>query len=222
MSKTALIIGASGLIGRNLVFELLKNPVYTKVTVLVRRDMVIKHDKFNQIMLDFNHLEDYKASIVADHIFCCMGSTSAKTPDKENYRRIDFDIPLQTAKIAFNNGAERFLLVSSMGASLDSKIFYSRLKAELEHAITKIGFNTTFILRPSLLLGNRLESRPLESISQSLMRVLNPIFIGPLKLYKAIKGEVVAKALMHAALSNKTGNQMLLNNQIFDWAEGAK
>jgi uncharacterized protein YbjT (DUF2867 family) len=222
MGKIALVIGATGLIGRNLVFELLKNPNYTQVIVLVRRDMVIKHEKFTQIMLDFSQLNNYEDKMVAYHVFCCMGSTSAKTPDKENYRRIDFDIPLQIAEITFRNGAQSFLLVSSMGANLQSSIFYSRLKAELEVAIEKIGFKTVFVLRPSLLLGNRLESRPLETITQYLMRVMNPIFIGPLKLYKAIKGETVAKALMHAALSEKIGNNLVLNNEIFELADAAK
>jgi hypothetical protein len=92
----------------------------------------------------------------------------------------------------------------------------------LEVAIEKIGFKTVFVLRPSLLLGNRLESRPLETITQYLMRVMNPIFIGPLKLYKAIKGETVAKALMHAALSEKIGNNLVLNNEIFELADAAK
>ncbi len=222
MQKTALVIGATGLIGRNLVFELLKSPHYSQVTVLVRRDMVIKHEKFKQIMLDFNQLDNFSDQINANHIFCCMGSTSAKTPNQDNYRRIDFEIPLKTAQIAFKNGAESFLLVSSMGASTNSKIFYSRLKGELEYAIQQIGFDNTFILRPSLLLGNRSESRPLETISQYLMRVLNPAFVGPLKLYKAIKGETVAKALINAALSDKKGYHLVLNDQIFDWAIAVK
>jgi uncharacterized protein YbjT (DUF2867 family) len=222
MGKTALVIGATGLIGRNLVFELLKNPTYTQVTVLVRRDMVIKHEKFHQIMLDFNELDAFKDKIVANHVFCCMGSTSAKTPDKENYRRIDFDIPLKTAQIAYGNGVESFLLVSSMGANTQSTIFYSRLKAELEEAVKSIGFKNTIILRPSLLLGNRMESRPLETVSQYLMKALNPLFVGPLKLYKAIKGETVAKALMHVALSEEQGYRLILNPQIFEWAQKTK
>jgi uncharacterized protein YbjT (DUF2867 family) len=222
MGKTALVIGATGLIGRNLVFELLKNSSYTDVKVLVRRDMVIKHDKFKQIMLDFNQLKNYEDEIAADHVFCCMGSTSAKTPDKENYKRIDFDIPLQVAEIAMKNGTHSFLLVSSMGVNLQSSVFYSRLKAELEVAIEKIGFKSTSILRPSLLLGNRTELRPLETISQYLMKVMNPFFLGPLKLYKAIKAETVAKALMNAAMSEKPGFNIVLNNQIFELAKGAK
>jgi len=222
MGKTALVIGATGLIGRNLVFELLKNVSYSKVIVLVRKDMVIKHEKFNQIMVDFNLLENYQDKIVADHVFCCMGSTSSKTPDKENYRRIDYEIPLKVAQIAYKNGAQSYILVSSMGANVHSSIFYSRLKAELEVAIEKVGFNATIVFRPSLLLGNRTELRPLETITQYLMRVLNPLFIGPLKLYKAIKGETVAKALMNAALSDKKGFNLILNNEIFELAESVK
>lgn len=215
MGRTALVIGASGLIGRNLVFELLKNKEYTKVTVLVRRDMVIKHDKLNQIMLDFDQLGNYATDLAVADVFCCMGSTKAKTPDIESYREVDFEIPLRTAKLAKAQGAKRFILISSLGASLDSSIFYSRLKAELEEAIKALNFDHFFVLRPSLLLGSRMESRPLETVSQYLMRVLNPIFIGPLKQYRAIQGTVVAKAMMNAALTLDDTFKILPNEVLF-------
>jgi uncharacterized protein YbjT (DUF2867 family) len=215
MSRTGLVIGASGLIGRNLVFELLKNKEYSKVTVLVRRDMVIKHDKLNQIMLDFDQLENYTSDLAVTDVFCCMGSTKAKTPDIESYREVDFNIPLRTARLAKAQGAKRFILISSLGASLDSSIFYSRLKAELEEAIKAINFEHFLILRPSLLLGSRKESRPLETVSQYLMRVLNPIFIGPLKQYRAIQGIVVAKAMVNAALTLDDTFKILPNEVLF-------
>ena len=215
MGRSALVIGASGLIGRNLVFELLKNKEYTKVTVLVRRDMVIKHDKLNQIMLDFDQLENYAGDLQVADVFCCMGSTKAKTPDIESYREVDFEIPLRAAKLAKAQGAKRFILISSLGASLDSSIFYSRLKAELEEAIKAINFEHFFVLRPSLLLGSRKESRPLETVSQYLMRVLNPIFIGPLKQYRAIQGIVAAKAMVNAALNLDDTFKILPNEVLF-------
>lgn len=215
MSRSALVIGASGLIGRNLVFELLKNNKYAKVTVLVRRDMVIKHEKLNQIMLDFDQLENYANELAVEDVFCCMGSTKAKTPDIESYREVDYEIPLRTAKLAKAQGAKRFILISSLGASLDSSIFYSRLKAELEEAVKTINFKHFFVLRPSLLLGSRMESRPLETVSQYLMRVLNPLFIGPLKKYKAIKGIVVAKAMVNAALTLEDDFKILPNEVLF-------
>jgi uncharacterized protein YbjT (DUF2867 family) len=217
--KTALVIGATGLIGRSLVFELLKSPHFSKVTVLVRRNIEIKHDKLNQILLDFDELDQYKEAIVADTIFCCLGSTKSKTPDPIFYKQIDFDYPLTVAKIAKENGASHYLLVSSLGASVDSSIFYSKLKGEVEAAISEIGFKAFSIFRPSLLLGSRNESRPLETVTQYLMRVLNPLFIGPLKLYKAIKGTEVAKALLKKAIEAKPGTEIILNNTMLDLAK---
>ncbi|OYU96060.1 MAG: oxidoreductase [Bacteroidetes bacterium B1(2017)] len=220
MQRTAIVIGATGLIGRNLVFELLKSEKYTKVTVFARRDLVIKHDKLVQILLDFDHLEDYSNDMYADDVFCCLGSTKAKTPDIITYRKIDFDYPLAVAKLAKQNGADRYFLISSMGANKNSTIFYSKLKGEIEEAIAKIGFTSFHVFRPSLLLGSRAESRPMETISQYLMRVLNPLFIGPLRLYKAVEGVKVAKAMMIVATKNLTGYHLWLNNQILDLVEG--
>jgi len=217
--KTALVIGATGLIGRNLVFELIKSPQFSKVTVLVRRNIEIKHDKLNQILLDFDELDKYKEAIVADTIFCCLGSTKSKTPDPILYKQIDFDYPLTVAKFAKQNGASHYLLVSSIGANVDSSVFYTKLKGEIEAAISEIGYKSFSIFRPSLLLGSRIESRPLETITQFLMRVLNPLFIGPLKLYKAINGTEVAKALLKKAIEAKPGTEIILNNTMLDLAK---
>ena len=216
--KTALVIGATGLIGRNLVFELLKSPHFSKVIVLTRRDIVIKHDKLHQILVDFEELENYQNDMVADVIFCCLGSTKAKTPDPILYTQIDYDYPLTVAKIAKKNGASQYLLVSSLGANTNSSVFYTRLKGEIEVAISTIGFDSYSIFRPSLLLGSRNESRPLETITQYLMRVLNPLFIGPLRLYKAVKGVEVAKAMIKVAIAAKPGKQIILNDSILDLA----
>lgn len=219
MAKKALVIGATGLIGRNLVFELLKSPNYSLVTVLARRDLVIKHDKLNQILLDFDDLDQHGSAMEADDVFCCLGSTKAKTPDLDLYRKIDFEYPLLVARMAKERGATQYLLVSALGADMQSRIFYSRMKAEIEDAIACLNYRGFHVFRPSLLLGARNESRPLETVSQYLMRVLNPLFIGPLTLYKAIKGSVVAKAMIKVAQKEESGHHIYLNNQIFDLAK---
>lgn len=214
--KTALVVGATGLIGRSLVFELLKSPIYSQVIVLARRDMVIKHEKFTQILINFDELESHSAQMKVDDVFCCLGSTKAKTPDPSIYKKIDYEYPLQIAQITKNNGASQFLLISSMGANTDSSIFYSRLKGEVEKAIEKVNFTSYIILRPSLLLGSRNESRPIETISQYIMRMLNPLFVGPLKAYKAVYGLDVAKAMLNLANSGNQGRKLVLNNEILD------
>jgi uncharacterized protein YbjT (DUF2867 family) len=219
MKKTALVIGATGLIGRNLVFDLLKNDNYDSVVVFTRRDLVIKHSKLNQIICDFDNLEKHFTTQIIDDVFCCLGSTKSKTPDQKEYRKIDYDYPLEIGKLALKNGAKNYFLVSSMGANKNSQIFYSKLKGEIELAISELKFEGFKIFRPSLLLGYRTELRPLEMFSQMLMRGLNPLFIGPLKKYKAIQGSVVAKAMNNLANKNRVGNEIISNEMIFDLAE---
>ncbi|MCG9879951.1 MAG: NAD(P)H-binding protein [Bacteroidia bacterium] len=220
LERKALVIGATGLIGRGLVFELLKSESYSEVVVLSRRDLVIKHPKLQQYLIDFENLSDFSDKMNVTDVFCCMGSTQAKTPDENVYRKIDFHYPLQVAKIAKEQGAKQFHLVSSMGADVNSKLFYSRLKGEIEQAISELQYESYYIYRPSLLLGSRNESRPLETISQYLMRVLNYLFIGPLKKYRAIPGTYVSKAMLKKSLLNQEGKFTIDNKMIFELVEG--
>jgi len=200
--KTALVFGATGLVGRCLIFELLKNNNYIKIIVLTRRDLVIKHHKLEQHIIDFNNIEAFANLIIADDIFCCIGTTAAATPDKDNYRKTDLEIPLKIGEIALKNGAKQYLLISAMGANLQSNVFYSRLKAQAEQVISNLAFQALHIIRPSLLLGSRNKLRPGEKIAQLIMRVLNPFMLGPLALYKAISAQTVAKALLNISLED--------------------
>lgn len=216
MLRKALVIGATGLIGRHLVFELLKSSAYEKVVVLVRKDMVIKHVKLEQIIIDFDLLSDAQKYMDVDDVFCCLGSTSAKTPEHADYKKVDYDYPLNTAKLALAKGAKQFLLVSAMGANISSKIFYIRTKGEIEASISDLNYPSFQIFRPAQLLGSRNEYRPLESITQSVFKVINPLFMGPLRAYKAIEGTTVARALVKAATQNNPGKTIWLNPQIMD------
>lgn len=220
MLRKALVIGATGLIGRHLVFELLKSSAYEKVVVLVRKDMVIKHAKLEQIIIDFDLLNDAQKYMDVDDVFCCLGSTNAKTPVNSDYKKVDYDYPLNTAKLALVKGTKQFLLVSAMGADSGSKIFYNRTKGEIEDAISELNYPSFQIFRPALLLGSRNEYRPLESITQSVFKVINPLFLGPLRAYKAIEGTTVARAMVKAAIQNNPGKTIWLNPEIMDM--GAK
>ncbi len=137
MLRKALVVGATGLIGRNLVFELLKSNEYELVVVLTRKDMVIKHPKLEQYLIDFDEMDRYTKYMQVDDVFCCLGSTQAKTPDTTQYRKVDFDFPLQLAKLALKEGARQFLLVSAMGADKGSGLFYIKTKGEIEEAIAR-------------------------------------------------------------------------------------
>jgi uncharacterized protein YbjT (DUF2867 family) len=219
MTKTALVVGASGLVGRALVFELLKSKDYLKVIVLVRTDLVLKHPKLEQHIIDFDNLQNYSNIINADDVFCCLGTTYSQTPDKALYRKIDLVYPLTVAKIALQNQASHFIMVSAMGADKNSKIFYNRLKGEAEEAILQLNYPSISIVRPALLLGSRKKIRPVEQLAQYIFMVINPLMIGPLKMGKAIKAEIVARAMLKLAKQSKKGKQIYMNNELFDLAK---
>jgi uncharacterized protein YbjT (DUF2867 family) len=220
--KTALVIGASGLVGRQLIYQLLSDEVYSKVIALVRKDLVLAHPKLEQMMVDFDKLSAYQDQLKADDVFCCIGTTKAKTPNQAAYTRIDNGIPLEIAAYTKANGAKQFLFVSSMGANEKSMVFYSRLKAQTENDLKAIGFESLQIIRPALLLGARKEFRLFEKIFQYLFKPLNLLMIGPLKAYKGIEAIVVAKAMLNIAKQAPKGFTIWYNNDLFTQASTFK
>ncbi|MFN4082959.1 MAG: NAD-dependent epimerase/dehydratase family protein [Bacteroidia bacterium] len=213
--RTALVIGATGLVGKALVYELLKNNEYLKVIILTRKDLVIKHHKLEQHIVDFDNLDDYKEVIKADDIFCCIGTTSAQTPDKNKYRKIEIDYPKKVAELGLQNHANQLFYISAMGSNINSPIFYSKLKAEAENALSELNFKSIHIIKPALLLGARKQLRVGEKMAQYIFKVINPVFIGPLKQYKAITAETVAKAMIKIALQNLNGKHIWPNDKLF-------
>ena len=214
MSKTALIVGASGLVGSACLDFLLAEPTYREVKVLVRKPIDLKHPKLQQIVINFDRLVDYKDSIVGDEIFCCLGTTIKVAGSKENFYKVDFTYAYETAKIALKNGAKGFYLVSSLGADAKSFIFYSKVKGELESAIKGLSYPVFYIFRPSLLLGDRKEHRAGEKLGISIYNFLKPIFIGPLAQYKGIEASQVAKAMVLKSIQPDNGTHILLSNEI--------
>lgn len=163
------------------------------------------HPKLKQTITDFNNLETINHDINANQIFCCLGSTKSKTPNKNDYRKVDFDIPLYFAKQGVLKGLTKYHLVSSLGANANSNNFYTKLKGEIEDAIKALPIETINIFQPSFLKGNRKENRPLEKLMLPVMRVLDIILIGPLKKYQSIEAEDVAKAMFNESIKNKRG-----------------
>lgn len=201
----AIIAGATGLIGNSLLHQLLDDPGYTKVTVVVRKEIPMQHTKLEQLVVDFDRLDNHEEHIKGDVVFCALGTTKSKTPDQEQYRKIDYQYPLDIAFIAQQNGASQYHLVSALGASEKSSIFYSRLKGEVERDLKSIPFKAIHIYRPSLLDGERREHRSAEGIMIGLMRILNPLLIGALKKYRSIKIEKVASAMLKQSLKPLDG-----------------
>ena len=189
--KTALVVGATGLIGKHLTIKLLTNNFYSKVKVLIRKPLNINHPNLEQIIFDFDSLDSSK--IIADDIFCCLGTTMKQAGSKAAFYKVDFTYPFAIAKAALENGAKQYLIVTAMGADEKSIIYYNRVKGEIEKAISDLHYPTLLIFRPSMLLGEREEPRMGEKNGKILMKAIN--FIIP-KRYKAIESEKVANAML--------------------------
>lgn len=201
--KTALIIGASGLVGKRLVQQLLQDERYEKITALVRTPLEVKHEKLTQTRYDFNWPNADLA--IGDELFCCLGTTIKKAGSQAAFRKVDYDYIVETAKIALANGTKKIAVVSSMGADKDSSIFYNRIKGETEAALQKLSYKACYILRPSLLMGARDELRMGELVGKLFMTAF--AFAVPNK-YKGIEGKQVAKAMIAIMNSNKVGFQI--------------
>ena len=193
--RTALIAGASGLVGGFLLRQLLELPEYDRVISLGRRPLALAHPKLVQVTVDFAALEKTTADLRCDDAFCCLGTTIKQAGSQENFRAVDHAAVLAVAWTARRNGAQRFFLVSSLGASARSRIFYNRVKGETEEALEVLDFGTLGLFRPSLLLGPRVEKRPAERLIAAVMWIAEPLLIGPLRQYRAIQAEVVARAM---------------------------
>lgn len=201
--KTALVVGATGLIGSQLVELLLSSSRYREVRVLVRKSLNNPHPKLVEVLYNFSQPD--ATQVVGDDVFCCLGTTIKQAGSKEAFYAVDHEYPLQIARFARQNGAAQYLIVTAMGASPDSAIFYNRVKGEVEKDLRTVGFNALHIFRPSLLLGDREERRLGEKIGEKVMRFFDPIMIGTLKKYRAIDSGKVAQAMLACASQEKTG-----------------
>ncbi|HUH47777.1 MAG TPA: NAD(P)H-binding protein, partial [Arenibacter sp.] len=203
--KTAIILGATGLTGSLLVDKLLRDGRYVKVKLFSRSPMGISDPKIEEFIGDMLHLDTFKKDFYADEVFCCIGTTKAKTPDPELYKKIDLGIPVSAAELCRSNGIDTFLVVSALGADAQSGIAYNRIKGEMETSVIQCGIPKTYILRPSLIVGGRTEKRTGEWIGKQVMKVLNPILLGPLKKYRSINAATIAETMVWLANNNYEG-----------------
>ncbi|ABG59056.1 hypothetical protein [Cytophaga hutchinsonii] len=201
MSNIALIAGASGLVGNALISLLLEGEHYSKVISLQRGHALLEHPKLVTIQTDFNNLQQLDVPPLTD-VFCCLGTTIKKAGSKEQFKRVDFQYPLDLAHLAIKSGASHFLIITAMGADEKSFFFYNQVKGEIENRLSAL---TTLprlsIIRPSLLLGQRKEKCLGEGIGSFLATVLNPLMKGSLKKYQGIQATDVAKAMYRIATS---------------------
>lgn len=204
--RVALIAGATGLVGWQLLNLLLGDAYYGKVYVLTRRKLTLTHPKLEQLVVDFDQLEQGNNFPEVNDVYCCLGTTMKKAGSKEAFRKVDYTYPMMLAKLAATHGATQYLLVSAMGANKSSLFFYNRVKGDVEDAISKIvQYKTVQIFRPSLLLGNRQEDRKGEELMQKITRIIRPLMVGPFRKYRPLHAHVVAEGMLAAAKSDQRG-----------------
>ena len=210
--KTALVAGATGLIGKELVNKLTESADYGTIYLVSRKKSGIENPKIIELITDFDHLLELNVSGPVDVAFCTLGTTIKKAGSRANFKKVDYEFIVQFSRIAFNAGALQFIVVSSMGASPKSNFFYNRIKGLTEEALKTIGFNQLVILRPSLLLGKRTEERITERLSAVIMKMFS--FVIPAN-YKAIKAEKVADNMLRLSKVPGIGIIILESGELF-------
>lgn len=211
----ALLYGASGLTGSVLLQQLCNDNYYDEVICLVRKQIHHLHDKQQNILTDFSDLENYAALYANADVYCCLGTTNKNVNNnKEAYREADMYRPLRIAKLAKNNNARQFLIISAMGANAKSSIFYNRLKGELQDKLIAMQLPGLHIFQPSLLLGDRREKRGGERFFTTVMHLVKPILVGGWKKYRAIHVNDVAAAMFITARKNQSGNHIYTSDKI--------
>ena len=200
--KTALLFGSSGLIGSNLLDNLINNYNYNKIKIFVRGLPSINNSKVEVIKTDFLDLDTLKENLIGDDCFFCIGTTHKDTPDKNEYRRIEYDLPVHLAKIAKFNSINNFIYVSSIGANPKASSTYLKNKGQAEEELKKIGFSNLSIIQPSFLVGNRKAFRISEALGIPVMKFLSLFFLGGFKKYTPINVEIVVKAMIKIASEN--------------------
>jgi uncharacterized protein YbjT (DUF2867 family) len=216
---TATLIGATGLIGNYLLEELLKDPFFDTVRILIRRPMDKTDPKLEKKIVDFNDSDSLLEAVNnSDVVFCTIGTTQKKVEgNKDAYYKIDFDIPVNLSRFCKMTGCEKFILVSSVGANSKSNSFYLKLKGETEEAVKASGVKTIHIMRPSVLLGERSESRLGERMGKAVLTALS--FLTPSK-YKPIQGKDVAKAMLAVSKKSQEGYFVHENAEIKEISSG--
>ena len=213
--KTALLAGATGLIGSQLLDLLLAaDDRYERVISIGRRTLPIQHPRLEQRIVNFDSLETERLRLIADDVFCCLGTTIRQAGSEEAFYRVDYSYVVKLAALLSGNFASQFLVVSALGADADSHIFYNRVKGEMETAVKQTTFRAIHIFQPSLLLGERPNPRFGERVAAAVLAVVGPLLIGPLRPYRAIRAATVAQAMLDAARQDGGGTRTYRSDEI--------
>jgi uncharacterized protein YbjT (DUF2867 family) len=221
--RQALVAGATGLVGGHVVERLLADAAYGAVTALGRRPLELSHPDLTSAVVDFDRLDQAAGALAADDVFCCLGTTRKQAGSEAAFRKVDQEYVVALARLARQAGAERFLLVSSVGANARSGNFYLRVKGETEDAVAALGYPTFHVFRPSFLLGDRPEARTGERLGILAARALDPLvaLLKPLARYRPVHARTVAAAMIAAALAGDRGRQVHTFSEIRRLASAA-
>lgn len=212
--RSALIVGATGLVGSHLVKQICENPHYVSVTALVRNTLPYEHEKLTVQTVNFDTLSESDVRFV-DDVFCCLGTTRKKAGSREQFEKVDVEYPLQVAALAKHAGARHFIVISAMGASESSAAYYNRVKGNLEQQLQTLQYPRLSIVRPSLLVGDRSELRLGEKSGEVMLKLANPLLVGPFKRYRSIEASQVAKAMLAIALQPESSAvSIYLSNEL--------
>lgn len=214
MTKTAIIIGSTGLTGSHLLKTLLSSDVYDKVISFVRRQTKISHPKLTQHVVDFDNIESYQDYVEGNDMFCCLGTTIKQAGSQEAFEKVDLAYPVEFAKTGAKNGVKQFSIVSSIGANPESSNFYLRTKGKCEEQLRKLPFQSISIFRPSLLIGNRKEFRLGEKLGEYAMKIFSVFMVGKLRKYRPVKSKTVAGAMFNIAQQNTVGYHVYESDEI--------
>ena len=213
--KSALVIGATGLVGYFLTHILLNSSEYNKITVLIRKSFFDANPKLNQIVFDFEDINSFDLLEPVDDLYCCLGTTIKTAGTKEKFRYVDEVLPIRFADWAKKNKVNSFSIVTAMGANEQSSIFYNRIKGTVERKLIEIGFPILAIFRPSILMGKRKDFRIGEIIGKLFMKLLSPLMIGPMRKYAPIYGKKVAQTMVNVISNSQNGIHIIKSDKIY-------
>jgi len=219
LKKSAIILGATGLTGSYVLKNLINDSNYSEVIVFSRRPLEVKSEKLKIVECDLLNLEEQKDLFKADEVYVCVGTTNNKTPNKKLYREIDFGIPVTAAQLCRENRIDTLVVMSSLGASSKSSVFYTRTKGEMEESVLEMEIQNTYLLRPAIIMGPRKEKRIGETMGKMITFLINPLLIGSLKKYKGIHTETIAQAMINLCKREKYPKAIIESNEIWDIAE---
>lgn len=208
-----LLLGATGLVGSKVLHLLLDDPSINSVNILARRSTEVQNSKLKEFIGPLNEMEKFEEAFKVDVVLCCLGTTIKKAGSKENFKQVDYEFPLVAAKMAKKMGVKSYGVITALGSNTKSPFFYNKVKGEIENALRGLNFENLFIIRPSLIVGDRNESRFAEEIGIAMVKVLNPLFLGPLRKYAGSKVEDIANLML--ALTKDSSFDTAIEYQIF-------